>query len=278
MARHDIGSPSLRLTFAAVAIVVAACGGGATPSPSSSPAASQPAASASTGAASTAPSPSADVVADLKAKLTGKTLNVGSSAFPNASITGFFKTLQYLEEDFGVKVEDQLLDSDPLIAAMISDQVQVGQLSLSGTANANANGGNFVAFGVDDQKNTFLVAAKNPIKTMEELEGKPFGATSNLNQITGQTARKCLNTVGLDIEKDVQLVRFNNTGEATAAIRSGQVAGGISALFRLTPITIEEPRHASTSCATATKRTLRSPRSGWPTGTGSRRMKTWPPR
>lgn len=182
----------------------------------------------------------ADPLADLKAKLQGKTLNVGSSASPNASVVGFFKTLQFLEEDFGVKVEEQLLDSDPLIAGLIAEQLQVGQLSLAGTANANANGGNFAAFGVNDQKNPFVVAARKPTASLEELRGKTFGATSNLNQITGQTARKCLKSVGIDIEKDTQLVRFNNTGEATAAVRSGQVTGGISATFRLTKIILEE--------------------------------------
>jgi ABC-type nitrate/sulfonate/bicarbonate transport system substrate-binding protein len=216
----------------ALTIVVAACSGTATPPPSSAP----------TTAASSAPAPSAvaDPLADLKAKLQGKTLNVGSSASPNASVVGFFKTLQFLEEDFGVKVEEQLLDSDPLIAGLIAEQLQVGQLSLAGTANANANGGNFAAFGVNDQKNPFVVAARKPTASLEELRGKTFAATSNLNQITGQTARKCLKSVGIDIEKDTQLVRFNNTGEATAAIRSGQVTGGISATFRLTKIILEE--------------------------------------
>jgi ABC-type nitrate/sulfonate/bicarbonate transport system substrate-binding protein len=222
----------------AVAFLAAACGtGGASTAPStapSEPAASQPASSEGT-------APSADALADLKAKLEGQSLRVGSSASPNASVVGFFKTLQFLEEDFGVQVEEQLLDSDPLIAAMISEQVQVGQLSLAGTANANANGANFVAFGVNDQKNPFIVAAKDPVKSLEELRGQTFGATSNLNQITGQTARKCLESVGIDIENDVQLIQFNNTGEVTGAIRSGQVAGGISAIFRLTGIKLEEP-------------------------------------
>jgi sulfonate transport system substrate-binding protein len=227
----------------AVAFLAAACGtGGASTAPStapSEPAASEPAASEGSGSAA----PGGDAIAELKAKLEGQTLRVGSSASPNASVVGFFKTLEFLEQDFGVQVEEQLLDSDPLIAAMISEQVQVGQLSLAGTANANANGTNFVAFGVNDQKNPFIVAAKDPIKSLEELEGQTFGATSNLNQITGQTARKCLESVGLDIEQDVQLIQFNNTGEVTGAIRSGQVAGGISAIFRLTGITLEEPEN-----------------------------------
>ena len=227
----------------AVAFLAAACGtGGASTAPStapSEPAASEPAASEGSGSAA----PGGDAIAELKAKLEGQTLRVGSSASPNASVVGFFKTLEFLEQDFGVQVEEQLLDSDPLIAAMISEQVQVGQLSLAGTANANANGANFVAFGVNDQKNPFIVAAKDPIKSLEELEGQTFGATSNLNQITGQTARKCLESVGLDIEEDVQLIQFNNTGEVTGAIRSGQVAGGISAIFRLTGIKLEEPEN-----------------------------------
>jgi ABC-type nitrate/sulfonate/bicarbonate transport system substrate-binding protein len=225
----------------AFAFLAAACGsGGASTAPStapSEPAASEPAASSGTASGA----PSGDALADLKSKLEGQSLNVGSSASPNASVVGFFKTLEFLEQDFGVQVEEQLLDSDPLIAAMISEQVQVGQLSLAGTANANANGANFVAFGVNDQKNPFIVAAKDPIKSLEELRGQTFGATSNLNQITGQTARKCLESVGIDIENDTQLIQFNNTGEVTGAIRSGQVAGGISAIFRLTGIKLEEP-------------------------------------
>jgi ABC-type nitrate/sulfonate/bicarbonate transport system substrate-binding protein len=239
----------------ALALVAGACSPAASTSPSSAAAS---ASSAPTSAASDEPSASASAdasasasggasgeaaIAELRAKLEGQSLNVGSSASPNASVVGFFKTLQFLEEDFGVQVEEQLLDSDPLIAALISEQVQVGQLSLAGTANANANGATFVAFGVNDQKNPFIVAAKDPVKSLEELRGKPFGATSNLNQITGQTAQRCLGSAGMDIREDVQLIQFNNTGEVTGAIRSGQVAGGISATFRLTSIQLEEPEN-----------------------------------
>jgi ABC-type nitrate/sulfonate/bicarbonate transport system substrate-binding protein len=224
-------------------MVVAACGGGTTTTaPTTTPT------QATSSAPSEAPSASADPIAELKAKLEGQSLGIGSSASPNASVVGFFKTIEYLEQDFGVQVEEQLLDSDPLIAALIAEQVQVGQLSLAGTANANAGGGNFAAFGVNDQKNPFIVAAKAPTSTLEELRGKSFGATSNLNQITGQTARKCLESVDIDIENDVQLIRFNNTGEATAAIRSGQVTAGISATFRLTTIELEEPGSINILC------------------------------
>jgi sulfonate transport system substrate-binding protein len=251
MARRDTGTWPFR-RLAGVSVALALVAGACTPAASTAP---SPSAAATSGT-STAPSVSAEAsgsaeasaggeaaIAELRTKLEGQTLNVGSSASPNASVVGFFKTLQFLEEDFGVAVEEQLLDSDPLIAAMISEQIQVGQLSLAGTANANANGATFVAFGVNDQKNPFIVAAKDPVKTLDELRGKPFGATSNLNQITGQTAQRCLGSVDMDIREDVQLIQFNNTGEVTGAIRSGQVAGGISATFRLTSIQLEEPEN-----------------------------------
>lgn len=220
-------------------VVLAACsGGGATTAPSTAPASAAPSSATSPSAAAT--QDTAAILADLKAKLSGQSLKVGSSASPNASVIGFFKTLQFLEEDFGVNVDEQLLDSDPLVAAMVSGQVQIGQLSLAGVASANANGGTFLAIGVNDQKNLFVVAAKKPTATLEEVRGKTFGATQNLSQITGQTARKCLQSAGIDIEKDVVLTRFNNTGEVTSAIRSGQIVAGISATFRLTKINLED--------------------------------------
>lgn len=222
-------------------LALSACGGpAATQAPTTAPA--TPSAEPS-GSGEASPSGSADAearIAELRSSLEGSSVIVGSSSFPNASITGAFKTLEFLEEEFGVTVDFRLLDSDPLVAAMISGQVHIGALSLAGMANANAAGSDFVAIGGDDQKNTFVVAAKDPIESIEELRGKPFAVTQNLNQITGQTARKCLEEAGLDLEQDVQLLRLSNTGEATQAIRSGQVAGGISATFRLTGIRLED--------------------------------------
>lgn len=234
----DIGPVRRLLGVGVVALfLVAACGPGAT--------ASSPPVSSPTPAASVAPSASvspdaAAQIAELKTKLQGQKVVIGTSAFPNASITGAFKTVEYLEEDFGLDVDFRVLDSDPLVAAMVSGQIQVGQLSLAGMANVVSAGADFIAFGGDDQKNTFLVASKDPVESIEEMRGQPFGVTQNLNQITGQTARKCLQEAGLDIEKDVQLLRLSNTGEVTQAIRSGQVKGGISATFRLTQLRIED--------------------------------------
>ena len=179
------------------------------------------------------------VIADIRSRIEGQSVVVGSSGFPNASLTGAFRTMDFLRDDFGLDVEFRLLDSDPLVAATIAGEVDVGQLSLAGMANAVSAGSDFVAFGGDDQKNSFIIAAKAPVSSMEELRGQPVAATQSLNQITGQTLQKCLADVGMTVD-DVQLVRLAHTGEATQAITSGQVVGGISATWRLTQLTINE--------------------------------------
>ncbi|MCY4369084.1 MAG: ABC transporter substrate-binding protein [bacterium] len=179
------------------------------------------------------------MIADIRSRIEGQSVVVGSSGFPNASLTGAFRTMDFLRDDFGLDVEFRLLDSDPLVAATIAGEVAVGQLSLAGMANAVSAGSDFVAFGGDDQKNSFIIAAKAPITSMEELRGHPVAATQSLNQITGQTLQKCLADVGMTVD-DVQLVRLAHTGEATAAIVSGQVVGGISATWRLTQLTLNE--------------------------------------
>ena len=221
----------------AFALVASACGDDdETTTPTSPPATAGPDAP---GPAATQPPEAVDAIADLKAKVEGQTVRIGTSAFPNASITGAFKTADFLREVFGVTVDFTVQDSDPLVAASIAGEVDVGQLSLSGVANAVAAGADFVAFGGDDQVNSFLVAAKAPITSMEELRGEPVAITQSLNQITGQTMQKCLATVGMTVD-DVQLVRLGHTGETTQAVASGQVTGGISATFRLTQLTINE--------------------------------------
>jgi ABC-type nitrate/sulfonate/bicarbonate transport system substrate-binding protein len=260
MGSRQAAHPSAkRLVLGLFAVVVfGACGSGgaATTAPTAAPTA--PPSSAPTTAPSTAPStvPSTSAaasagdadaqIAALKAKLNGKKITIGTSSFPNSSITGAFKTVEYLRNDFGLDVDFKTVDSDPLVAAMISGQIQIGQLSLAGMASANSAGADFVAVGADDQKNTFVVAAKKAITDMAQFKGKPFAVTQNLSQITGQTARKCLATAGLDIEKDVQLLKLANTSETTKAIQTGQVAGAISATFRLTALKLAEGDDAYT--------------------------------
>jgi ABC-type nitrate/sulfonate/bicarbonate transport system substrate-binding protein len=229
-----------------IALVVAAGGGdtGATPTttgptPTTSDVTETTSDATATTQGTTETTQGDDPLADIRGRIEGQSVVIGSSAFPNSSVVGAFRTVAFLEEVFGVDVDFRLLDSDPLVAATIAGEVQVGQLSLAGMADSVSVGSDFIAFGGDDQKNTFLVAAKAPVASMEELSGQPFAITQSLNQITGQTAQKCLDDVGMTID-DVQLIRLGNTGETTQALASDQVVGAISATFRLTQLILDE--------------------------------------
>jgi len=236
---RTIGSRLLVLG-SVVALVAAAC---STPGDTVAPS-SPPGSPATGGSVAPATEGTGDMIADLRSRLEGQSLRVGSSASSNPAITGAVHTVQLLEEMFGVDAELRQLDSDPLVAAVISGSVDVGQLSLAGTAAGRARGAGFIAFAGDDQPNPYYVVGRAPIESLEELEGQPFGATENLSQITGQTATGCLASVGLDISSDVQLLQLANTGAVAEALRSGQIVAGLTAPHRMAPIIAEEGEDA----------------------------------
>jgi len=219
-----------------VALLSAAC---STPSQTTAPTATGGAPTSGTSAAP-ASQGAGDQIAELRGRLEGQSLRVGSSASSNPAITGAIHTARLVEEMFGVSVEFRQLDSDPLVAAVISGNVDVGQLSLAGTAAGRARGAEFIAFAGDDQPNPYYVVGRAPVTSLEELEGQPFGATENLAQITGQTATACLASVGLDISEDVQLLQLANTGAIAEALRSRQIVAGLTAPHRMAPIIAEE--------------------------------------
>lgn len=215
-----------RLLQLAVAVGVAAavggCGGSSEEDSSKS---------ADAGAAAAGPATSMSVE-ELRAELEGKDLKIGSAAFPNPSLVGLYKVAELLESDFGMNVDLQLLDSAPLTAALLSGDVQLGHVSLSGLASAVEAGGNLKAIAGDDQKNIFLVTAKAPIDSIEGLEDKKFAISQAVTSIVGQTAVKCFRDAGMDLQKDTQLLQLDNVGSIVEALMSGSVDGGVSATFR----------------------------------------------
>lgn len=187
-------------------------------------------ASAETTAATTAAAPAS--VEQLRSRLDGTKITIGSAAFPNPSLVGLWKVVDLLREDFGVEAELRLLDSQPLTAALLSGDVQLGHVSLAGLASAVEAGGELKAVAGDDQKNIFLVTARAPIRSIEELKGKKFAVSQSLTSIVGQTAAKCFKDAGLDLQKDTKLLQLDNIGSIVEALEAGTIDGGVSATFR----------------------------------------------
>jgi sulfonate transport system substrate-binding protein len=187
---------------------------------------------ATTPTASTATAAKAPTLAELRTRLQGKKVTIGSAAFPNPSLVGLYKVADILKADFGLDVDLKLLDSQPLTAALLSGDVQLGHVSLAGLASAAEAGGEFQAVAGDDQKNIFLVTAKAPITEISQLKGKKFAVSQSLTSIVGQTGAKCFKDAGLDLEQDTKLLQLDNIGSIVEGLEAGTLDGGVSATFR----------------------------------------------
>ncbi|ADB50854.1 ABC transporter substrate-binding protein [Conexibacter woesei] len=222
-----------------VAALIGGCGGSSDDDKGSS--------QADSGAAASGPATSMSVE-QLRSELEGKELKIGSAAFPNPSLVGLYKVVELLREDFGMEPELQLLDSAPLTAALLSGDVQLAHVSLSGLAAAADAGGELTAVAGDDQKNVFLVTAKAPIRTMEELDGKKFAISQSATSIVGQTGAKCFEDAGMEMQKDTQLLQLDNVGSIVEALMSGAVDGGVSATFRQVELDATDPGEFNVLC------------------------------
>jgi sulfonate transport system substrate-binding protein len=206
----------------ALAVVTAACGG------------------AAGGGSVAAPAGKVDQ-ASLRSTLRGQHLTLATSSLPNASLVGAYRTAQYLRDDYGLQVDLKPLEPNPEVAAILAGQVQVGAMSLAAAANADAAGADLMAFASDDVTNTFLLVARKPHTQLSDLRGLRVAVTANLAQIPGQTARACFRQAGMDLDRDVKIVHFADTGATLQALASGQVEGAVTALFRLAPYDLQEP-------------------------------------
>ncbi|WP_283133150.1 ABC transporter substrate-binding protein [Rhizohabitans arisaemae] len=166
--------------------------------------------------------------AALREKVQGKTVSVASAGFTNPTFTTMHKTLEILNSDFGVKSDYRVMDSSPMNAALISGQIQIGHVSIGGMLGAIEAGAPLVAIGVNSQKNAYEILAKAPIAKLEDLRGKPFAVSQNLNSIVGQTATTCFDQVGMDVKKDLQLIHLGNVSQITEALLKGTVAAGVA--------------------------------------------------
>lgn len=243
-----IGYNSLRLravTLAAAAtVILAACGSSATVTTSSAPAsAAKPAASTSpaVSAASAKPSgaaasakPAASSAAKPAANSAGAsasgqatTLNVSYSAVVPMSLPvwvanddGFFKKN-------GLDVKLTYIESAKGIPAVISGEIQIGNLGGPETMSAVAGGADLVTVSCESPTYPFVMQAVPGINSMQELKGKKVGV-STFGSVSDIAARISLEKNGLDPSKDVSLIQVGSASNRLAALKSGAIQAGAS--------------------------------------------------
>ena len=194
-------------TTMAAALVITACGGSGT-----------------TGTGATAVSATSTPTPQLRAKVVVSYGSVNGDNLPMwvAKEAGIF-------DRNGLDVELQLVSSSAVVmAALLSNQVQVAQLGGSEAVQASAGGADVVVLAVTSPVYSFVFEVSSAIKTASDLRGKAV-AVSSIGSSSDIAMRVALRKLGLEPDRDVAIVATGDVPTRIAAMRSGAVSGTLVA-------------------------------------------------
>ncbi len=201
----------LRLAvFAAVlAMLVSACGGTTTPTPTASTAATQ------AQAATTTPRPCCTKVV---------------AAYSNVSADDWVMWYAFekgIFKDNGLEVDMQAISGGAQTsAALLANQIQIAQFGGSEALSANAAGADLVVVANMAPVYPYILYAQKAIKTLADLKGKKVGV-SNKGGSSDIATRAALKANGIDPDKDVQILAVGSHANRTAALLNGSIDAGV---------------------------------------------------
>jgi NitT/TauT family transport system substrate-binding protein len=230
---------------AAVALLLTACGGAATPAPASpsaapssavakpanspSLAASAPAKPASSAPASAKPAASAAAEGNLpKMTIPYNQISVSQTPLFVAVETGLFKK-------YGVDVSTEYMANSPqLVAAMLGGQINMSSAGQDAVVGADLQGGDIVVVATGVDKLIFSIYGTPKVTSIADLKGKKIGITS-LGASTDFVARFVLRQANLQADKDVAILQMGGQPQMLA----GMVSGAIDAAVLVPPVTTQ---------------------------------------
>ncbi len=112
------------------------------------------------------------------------------------------------------------------VPALISGQVQFGQLGGSEVLSAAAVGADLVVIGMLAGVYPFVFVVPPEIKTKEDLRGKSVGVSA-FGSSSDIATRVGLRSIGIDPDKDVTIVPVGSLQNRVAALLSGSIKGGV---------------------------------------------------
>lgn len=227
---------ALLVAFAAIGLT--ACGGQASPGPSTpSPAAvsakpatsgapaatgsssAKPAASVSAGGAQAKPASAIPSVASGTIVATYPALVTDGLPTWLAGDTGIFKKN-------GLNVDQQYIESSTGLAALLSGQSQFYEGG-SETASAFAQGADIEAIIILSPVYPWVLEVTSDIKTAADLKGKKVGV-SRFGSASDVGTRLAIKKLGLDPEKDVDIVQVGSESARIAGLQSGAIQAGVA--------------------------------------------------
>src|SRR5581483_1025255 len=196
-----------------MAVLAAACGGA--PAATSAPASSQ-------AAATTAPTAAAATKRPCCTKVIAGYSNITADNWVlwYAFEKGIFK-------ENGLDVDMKSISGGAQTsAALLANQINIGQFGGSEALSATAAGADLVVIGDMAPVYPYILYAQKSIKTVADLKGKKIGV-SNVGGSSDIATRAALKKEGLDPEKDVQIVAVGSHANRTAALLAGSIDAGV---------------------------------------------------
>jgi len=203
---------TLAACIAVLGILAAACGGGAGGAATTAPAATSGAAAAST---SKTPRPCCTKVVAAYSNISADDW-IAWYAFEK----GIFK-------DNGLDVDLQSINGGAQTsAALLANQIQIGQFGGAEALSANAGGADLVVVANLAPVYPYKLYGAKGITTVAGLKGKKVGV-SNAGGSSDIATRAALKASGLDPDKDVSIVAVGSHANRTAALLAGSIDAGV---------------------------------------------------
>src|SRR6266478_5658448 len=135
-----------------------------------------------------------------------------------ANDAGFYKK-------YGLDVDLVYIGSTTIgIAAIVAQDVQVGNAAGSGVANANVRGADTVSVACTINVLAYELVVLDSVKSPEDLKGKSIGI-SRFGSVSDVAARELLKGLGLRPMEDVKILQVGGASERAAGFSRGVIAG-----------------------------------------------------
>jgi NitT/TauT family transport system substrate-binding protein len=190
----------------------------ATTAPAAAP--TTPATSAPAAAKPTTPPAAASSAAPVALHVSYSNLIADNLPEWMAYESGIFK-------EHGLDVTLDNIVSSTGIPALLSGQVQIAHLGGSETLSAAVAGGDLVIISITGPVYPFVFMAPASVTSTDQIKGMKIGV-SNVGSSSDIATRVMLKHIGLDPEKDVNIIAVGSLQNRMAALFNGAIDGGVA--------------------------------------------------
>ena len=156
--------------------------------------------------------------AQEKIKLAYSSTDTMNHFWTIAQDAGFYKK-------YGLDVDLVYIGSTTIgIAAIVAQEIQVGNAAGSGVANAAVRGADTVSVGCVTNVLAYELVVLDSIKSAEDLKGKSIGI-SRFGSASDVAARELLKGLNLRPMEDVKILQIGGASERAAGFSRGIIAG-----------------------------------------------------